>query len=138
MSHTGSLEPTPAQLEQLVGAAVSDREPIVMINLLRFKEHADGVDAADDISGEEAYRRYAALVGEHLQRVGARLVSAFATAETVIGPEESEWDVVLAVEYPSRSAFLEMTGDPRYLEIHKHRTAALADSRLIACRPLRT
>ena len=36
----------------------------------------------------------------------------------MIGPEEGEWDVVLVAEYPSREAFLEMTSDPGYLEVH--------------------
>jgi hypothetical protein len=42
---------------------------------------------------------------------------------------------VLAVQYPSRSAFLSMVTDPDYLQVHAHRAAALADSRLIACTP---
>jgi uncharacterized protein (DUF1330 family) len=37
-------------------------------------------------------------------------------------------------EYPSRRAFLNMTTDADYLAIHQHRAAALADSRLIACK----
>ena len=50
----------------------------------------------------------------------------------MIGPEPGEWDLVLAVRYPSRQAFVTMATDPGYLEIHAHREAALADSRLIA------
>jgi uncharacterized protein (DUF1330 family) len=48
----------------------------------------------------------------------------------VIGPE-GEWDVVLLVQYPSRQAFLTMVADPEYQACAHHRTAALADSRLI-------
>jgi uncharacterized protein (DUF1330 family) len=128
-----TIEPTPAQFERL--AASEEAGPIVMINLLRFKEHADGIDAADGITGAEAYARYAAGVAPHLQRAGGRVLLALQASESVIGPEQREWDAVFAVEYPSRSAFLEMTGDPGYLEVHAHRAAALADSRLIACSP---
>ena len=107
-----------------------------MINLLRFKERADGIDAADRITGAEAYGRYGAAVQKFLDGVGGRVVLAVAAPESVIGPHDGEWDMVLAVEYPSRQAFLEMTRDPGYLEIHAHRAAALADSRLIACTQL--
>jgi uncharacterized protein (DUF1330 family) len=54
----------------------------------------------------------------------------------VIGPPDSEWDLVLLVQYPSRAKFLEMATNPEYLKIHAHRDAALADSRLVACEQL--
>jgi uncharacterized protein (DUF1330 family) len=72
-------------------------------------------------------------VQRFLDAAGGRVVLATVANESVIGPYDGEWDMVLAVEYPSRMAFLEMISDPGYLEIHAHRAAALADSRLIAC-----
>jgi len=131
MSH---IEPSPGQFERL--AASADTGPVVMLNLLRFKDRADGIDAADGIMGSEAYARYGAAATSFLERAGGRVLFAALPRECVIGPEEEEWDLMLAVEYPSRRAFLEMISDPGYLEIHGHRSAALADSRLIACTPL--
>jgi uncharacterized protein (DUF1330 family) len=126
-----TIEPTSEQLERLIG---SDHDgPFVMINLLRFKDVADGIDAADGISGAEAYARYGAAAQQHLERIGGRVVLAVVAQDSVIGPEEPEWDLVIAVNYPSRAAFLLMVSDPEYLAIHAHRAAALADSRLIAC-----
>jgi hypothetical protein len=43
---------------------------------------------------------------------------------------------VFTVRYPSKAAFVAMISDPGYQEIHGHRAAALADSRLIPCRAL--
>ena len=77
-----------------------------MLNLLRFKDRADGIDAGDGISGAEAYARYGAAVAPFLERAGGRLVLALAASESVIGPFAGEWDMVLVVEYPSRRAFL--------------------------------
>jgi uncharacterized protein (DUF1330 family) len=131
-----SIEPTPAQLEHLAASAEADPGPVVMLNLLRFKERADGIDAADGITGSEAYARYGAAAQTYLERVGGRLLLALRVTGSVIGPEPGEWDLMLAVRYPSRRAFLEMIADPGYLEIHGHRAAALADSRLIACAPV--
>ncbi len=131
-----SIEPTEAQLARLAAAAELGDEALIMVNLLRFKERADGIDAADGISGAEAYARYAAGVQKFLDRGGGRVVLALEVSESVIGPHDGEWDMVLAVEYPSRRAFLEMISDPGYLAVHAHRTAALADSRLIGSVPV--
>ena len=129
-----SIEPTQAQLERL--AASDEPGPVIMINLLRFKDRADGIDAGDEIRGVEAYGRYAEEVQPFLDHVGGAVLLVAQPTESVIGPDAAEWDMVLAVRYPSRRAFLEMVSDPAYLEIHAHRDAALADSRLIACRSL--
>jgi uncharacterized protein (DUF1330 family) len=127
-----TIAPTAEQIQHLASSASED--PVIMVNLLRFKEVADGVDAGDGITGAEAYERYAAAATGHLDRVGGRIVFAAEPQESVIGPQESEWDLVVAVEYPSRTAFLTMATDPEYLKSHAHREAALADSRLIACK----
>lgn len=123
------LTPTASQVERL--ASEGSRQPVIMLNLLRFKERADGID--EGVSGREAYARYGEETAPFLAAVGGRLLSAVEAQQVVIGPEEDEWDVALLVEYPSREAFLQMAADPRYLAVHAHREAALADSRLIAC-----
>jgi uncharacterized protein (DUF1330 family) len=126
-----SIDPTPSQFERL--AASPAEGPVLMLNLLRFAARATGIDAEDGISGAEAYARYGLAVAPHLERVGGRLVLAGVPTESVIGPEEGEWDLMVIAEYPSRQAFLDMVSDPEYLKIHAHRAAALTDSRLIAC-----
>lgn len=131
-----TIEPTQSQFERLAASAEVDAEPVVMVDLLRFKPRADGIDEPEGISGTEAYGRYGAAVAPFLERVGGRLLFAAEPQESVIGPEYGEWDLVLAVEYPSRSAFVAMATDPEYIAIHGHRAAALADSRLIACKPV--
>jgi uncharacterized protein (DUF1330 family) len=129
-----TIQPSQEQIERL--AASDDDSAVIMLNLLRFKERADGIDAADGISGAEAYGRYAAAVARFLERGGARVLFTIVPQESVIGPDPAEWDLVAAVEYPSRRAFLQMASDPEYLAIHTHREAGLADSRLIACASL--
>jgi uncharacterized protein (DUF1330 family) len=116
------IEPTPGQA-QAFAATTNGAEPVFMLNLLRFNEG----------TGAESYGRYAAATVEHLARVGGTVVWAGACDEALIGPQAREWDVAAVVSYPSRAAFLEMVGDPGYLDIVGHRTAGLADSRLIPC-----
>jgi uncharacterized protein (DUF1330 family) len=127
-----NIQPTREQVDRLAGS--TDPDPVIMLNLLRFKERADGIDADDDITGAEAYQRYGAGVQSFLAGVGGRILWAVTPQESVIGPDQGEWDLVVAVEYPSRNAFLKMATDPDYLKIHAHREAAVADSRLIACK----
>src|ERR1700693_5369876 len=108
-----SVLPTDQQLADLI--ASTEEGPLVMLNLLRFKERADGVD--EGISGAEAYARYSAATEPFLRAVGGRLRAALQAQETVIGPEGREWDLVLLVEYPSRAKFTEMAANPEYLKV---------------------
>jgi uncharacterized protein (DUF1330 family) len=132
MSGAATIFPTHGQLEEL--QALPRDQPVVMLNLLRLKERADGID--EGLSGREAYRRYADATAPFLEKVGGRVLNAVDARQVVIGPAEAEWDMALLVEYPTPGRFLEMAGDPEYLKAHEHRDAALADSRLIACRPV--
>ena len=128
-----SIEPTPEQLQQLVADSADDA-PLVMINLLRFRDLAAypaGSDAAP-CSGREAYQRYGAHVTPMLAEAGGRILWFGSVKQTFIGPEGEHWDEAILVQYPSRKAFLAMVSRPDYQKIGVHRTAALADSRLIA------
>ncbi len=128
-----SIEPSPTQLEKLLADSAADAS-IVMINLLRYRDRASypsGSDAAP-CTGREAYQRYGANVTPMLAEAGGRILWFGNVAQTVIGPEGEHWDEAILVQYPSRKAFLGMVSRPDYLKAAVHRTAALADSRLIA------
>ena len=115
-------------------------EPIEMLNLLRFRETADyppdHAAASEALSGREAYHRYI----EGTQAIGAKLgldvLWTAAPALTLIGPADEAWDMVFVARYPDAEAFLALIGDPDYIALTVHRTAALADSRLIRCKPI--
>jgi uncharacterized protein (DUF1330 family) len=117
-----------------------DGGPIVMLNLLRYRDAADysGHPEASACSGREAYRRYAREVFPLLKSVGAELQLSGAWEATVIGTPGERWDDLLIVRYPSRSAFIGMLTSAAYQKMAIHRTAALSDSRLIAFKPDRT
>lgn len=108
--------------------------PIVMINLLKYRERAEyppGFDA-EPCSGREAYGRYGAVAMEKLAVVGARIAWAGGVDGCVIAPSDESWDDVALVEYPSREAMLEMISMPDYQAATVHRTAGLENTRLIA------
>lgn len=117
--------PTSAQIRELAESQLDG--PVVMLNLLRYPERAEGKER------DASYRRYGRNVQQRLEAVGARVLWQGRVDSVVIGDDEADgWDEVILVEYPSRAAFLEMTGSSQYKEVAKDRTAGLADSRLLA------
>ncbi|MDX1648282.1 MAG: DUF1330 domain-containing protein [Myxococcota bacterium] len=129
MSH---VEPDPQRLRQFLEEG-DPQAPIVMINLLRYRERAaypEGSDAAP-ASGREAYQRYGAEAAKHIAAVGGRMLWMGEAHATVIGPTDERWDDAILVEYPSKKAFVDMVSNADYQACAVHRTAALADSRLI-------
>jgi len=128
----GCIDPSPEQLQRFLRHA-ADEAPIVMLNLLRYREHAEYPPGADAIacSGREAYARYAAVALAKVAEVGGRLLWAGSSHSSLIGPDGESWDEVALVEYPSRQAFLRMVAMSDYQAAVVHRSAALADSRLV-------
>lgn len=135
-----SIDPTAAQLERVLADAAEHSGAIRMINLLRFRPVADYADASDPAepgtsTGAEAYARYGQIAMAEVAAVGGSQFYAGVADQTVIGPEDEAWDMVAIVEYPSRSAFLEMIAKPSYQAGVLHRTAGLADTRIIMTTP---
>jgi uncharacterized protein (DUF1330 family) len=129
----GSVEPSPDRLRSFLESS-DDDSPIVMMNLLRYRERAacpDGLEV-EPSTGREAYQRYAAVALQRVASVAGRVVWMGRVQATVIAPDAEAWDDAILVEYPSRKAFLDMISQPEYQAAAPHRSAALDDSRLIA------
>jgi uncharacterized protein (DUF1330 family) len=111
-----------------------DTGPVVMLNMLRFRAQAEYPEGSRHApcSGREAYRRYSKEAARHFEPIGGMLVWLGQVERVLIGPDQEGWDEVFLAQYPSRRAFAQMVSNPDYLAITVHRTAALADSRLIA------
>jgi uncharacterized protein (DUF1330 family) len=138
---TGHIEPTPAQLERFI--AEDPGGSPVMLNLLRFLDTADysgspELDPGRPVTGQEAYASYSDAVLPILAGVGGGIEMFGGCHGTLIGPDGEEWDDIVLVRYPSTSAFVQMVTSPEYQAIQGHRTAALADSRLVRTAAVRT
>jgi uncharacterized protein (DUF1330 family) len=105
-------------------------QPIMMLNLVRFRDRARYEDGRE-ASGREAYVTYSKESAPVFLRVGGEIVWRGNPQLTLIGPQDEQWDAIFVARYPSASAFLEMVTDPVYREAVKHRQAAVLDSRLI-------
>jgi uncharacterized protein (DUF1330 family) len=111
-----------------------------MLNLIRLRDRAEYPPGHPDhgkaISGAEAYRAYGRTIGPHFEKLGARQVWSGKPQVMVTGPQSEQWDLCFIAEYPSTQAFIDMVRDPDYREnVVPHRTAAVADSRLLCLAP---
>ena len=112
--------------------AEADGGPIAMVNLVKFRDRAEYADGrVADISGREAYMRYATGMRAIVEAAGGRIIFSGETAGLVIGEVEELWDAVAIVEYPSRAIFHRLATSAEVQEIGVHREAGLAGQLLI-------
>lgn len=104
-------------------------QPIVILNMLRFRETAREGFGVDGMSGRDAFMRYGQMNNEDDVTYGAEPIWVGPAHNTIIGDEK--WDLVLLVRYPSRQHFIDKLHDPVYLASAEVRAAALEDSRAI-------
>jgi uncharacterized protein (DUF1330 family) len=104
--------------------------PVMMLNLLRFRDKAAYEDGRD-ATGAEAYAAYGRESAPIFKRVGGEIIWRGKPEVMLIGPQDKQWDMIFVARYPTAGAFLEMVTDPDYQAAVRHRQAAVLDSRLI-------
>ena len=120
-----AVTPTAEQIEGFLAPDAAG--PISMLNLLKFKAHAEYEDGREtSLSGREAYMLYATEVAKMVTQVGGKLTFGAEVRRLMLGVVEELWDQVAIAMYPSRAAMFEMIQLPAYAEISVHRTAGLA------------
>jgi uncharacterized protein (DUF1330 family) len=127
------IQPDQAALEAFIQSYPAG-QPVVMLNLLKFLPQAAYLPEqdAEPCSGGEAYMRYAQGVTPLIKACGGSTVWQGKQAAMLIGPQDKDWHLAVLIRYPSAQAFVDMVSSPEYQAVSFHRTAALADSRLIA------
>lgn len=135
MNVTNAVFPPADQAAAFFGAP--EDGPFVMVNLLKFKDHAEYPDGSDaTLTGREAYARYGVAVRDCLKAVGGEALYAGAVGEVMIGEMDEPWDMIALARYPSRAAMLAMVQSPEYHAIEKHRIAGLAGQLNIRTKPI--
>lgn len=109
---------------------------VTMLNLLRFRDVADysahpELMPDEPISGAEAYQKYIDFTEPFLTESGGELVFLGKGGPYLIGPSDEQWDLVMLVRQNSLQDFMAFSSNEAYLVGLGHRTAALADSRLL-------
>jgi uncharacterized protein (DUF1330 family) len=108
----------------------------VMVNLLKFKPHAQYGDGSDShLTGAEAYARYGEEVSKLVEGLGGKIRYSGAVTGLMIGEVAELWDMVALAEYPSLEAFRTMAMSPAMHAIEHHRKAGLAGQLNIRTKP---
>jgi len=123
-----AVYPTKQQLETLL--AGPEAGPVVMLNLLRFRERATAPD--EGVSGAEAYQRYGAAMRKLVEARGGRFLWMGRIDGQVIGEGAEGFHVAALMEYPSRKAFVEIATSSEVAAIGVHRAAGLEGQWLLA------
>ena len=127
------------EVTQTAGAAFLQRNiegPVVMLNLLKFREVADYSATPDiappqPISGRAAFQEYIKLTLPFLTAAGGEAVFVGKGGSFLIGPPDVQWDMAMLVRHASVAAFMSFAANEEYKIVLGHRTAALQDSRLL-------
>ncbi len=114
----------PTALNEDFLRSLPDTGPVVMVNLVRFRERSlDG-----DGSGWDAYARYSKGDMPLLKKVGGTIIWAGTVEGASLGDlGAGRWDWVVLAFYPSRAAFLEMMTSPEYAAINVDRENGVED-----------
>ncbi len=116
-----AIRPTKEQIHELLNAP--DEGPVVMLNLLKFKQR----------DGASEYNKYGSTAVQMVEERGGKVLWMGKVDQTLIGPTDEQWDAIALVQYPSRKAFIEMTSTKEYDAAHEHRESGLERTLLLAC-----
>ena len=128
------LDPDEASAAALFARNI--RGPVVMLNLLRFREVADysafpELAPSSPISGRAAYERYIEHTLPFLRASGGEVLYLGTGGEYLIGPTGEGWDTAMLVRQSSIAAFMAFASDRAYLAGIGHRVAGVRDSRML-------
>lgn len=109
---------------------------VIMLNLLRLRSVADYAANPElappaPISGAEALDRYIRHTLPFLRASGGEVMLLASGGRLLIGPEDEQWEVAMLIRQSSVASFLSFADNHAYLAGLGHRTAAIADSRLL-------
>jgi uncharacterized protein (DUF1330 family) len=130
MDVVNAVYPMSGQLQALIERGA--KTPIVMLNLLKFKDKAVYNDGrATEHTGREAYQKYAELMVPFVINHGGRVLFTGDVKGLVIGSVGELWDTVALVAYPSAEVFAKIAMSPQVAGFGVHREAGLAGQLLI-------
>lgn len=127
---------THLDLDRLQATKEPAEGPVVMLNLVRFRDEADYGPASEQApcSGRTAYfERYVPAFRKIAPEYGGTTPVYLGRAhELLVGAEGEQWDVVALVQYPDLAALKGIITDERYLrDAAPHRVAGVADWRFL-------
>ncbi len=129
---SGGSSPTIAQWTNIL--RLPENEPLTLINFFklnhRAKYNTPSSTFETDVSGEEAFNRYAEISVPTMERVGGKFHHVGPFSGMFIG-EVEHWDIVAIGAYPDLRSLISLYSDEGYQSAFVHRTAACANQKVI-------
>lgn len=107
-------------------------EPITLINFFKLRPTADYQNGEPDVSGEDAFSRYASVSMPTMERVGGKFLFVGNHQGAFLG-EDEDWDIVAIGSYPNLDALVGLYADKGYQHAFHHRTAACERQKVFVC-----
>ncbi|KZL16776.1 hypothetical protein PsAD2_03393 [Pseudovibrio axinellae] len=126
----------PSEKTWQIIAGTSQDQRLTLVNFFKFRDRAaypaSYTEGDTDISGEEAFQRYAKISMPSLEQVGGRFLMVAPFCKTFIGADQ-DWDLVAIGSYPSQTALLALFELEEYRKAYVHRVAACAEQTVSLC-----
>ena len=98
-------------------------DPFALVNFFKFRDVANYGEGKGEVSGAQAFDRYASVSIPTMEKVGGTFLLVSAFQSSLIGADE-DWDLVAIGAYPDLNTFLGLYQDADYCAAFRHRTAA--------------
>jgi uncharacterized protein (DUF1330 family) len=119
----GKNYPTRNQWQMLVDGNLDT--PLTVVNLFKLRDVADVNLINEDISGEQAFAKYAQTSVPKVDKVGGHFILRGVVEGNFIGDNIENWHIVAIGHYPKKENFLQLLLDEDYKKVFKYRQAAV-------------
>lgn len=117
-------------------ATCADDQPVTLVNFFKMRDRASypaGLEPEEtDLSGNDAFQKYAAVSMPSLEQVGGRFLLVAPFGASFIGAAE-DWDLVAIGSYPNPGALVSLFELDAYRDAYSHRIAACSDQKVSLC-----
>lgn len=119
----GKNYPTRNQWQMLVDGDLD--APLTVVNFFKLRDVADLNLINEEISGEQAFTKYAQTSVPKVEKVGGHFLLRGVVEGDFIGDNIENWHIMAIGHYPKRESFLQLLSDEDYKKAFKYRQAAV-------------
>lgn len=121
----GPNYPTRDQWQRLLDGNMD--QPLTVVNFFKLREIADTNIIEEEMSGEEAFAKYAETSVPKVAEVGGHFILRGGVEGGFVGENTEGWHIIAIGQYPKRENFLQLLSDEDYKKAFQYRQAAIDD-----------
>jgi len=119
----GSNYPSRSQWSKLLEGDME--RPLTVVNFFKLRSQADTTIIADELTGQQAFEKYAETSVPKVAEVGGHFVLRGMVEGQFVGNASDDWPIIAIGHYPKRKDFLALINDSDYQKAFKYRQAAI-------------